>query len=47
MMIECRSRDADYCREFGIEIKEDRPCRICPHIEKPKKDDKKEGEKDG
>ena len=46
-MIECRSRDDDYCYEFGFEIKDDNPCKICPYIEKPKKDYKKKEEKDG
>lgn len=29
--IGCRSRDDDYCCEFGYTIKNDNPCKICPY----------------
>ncbi len=27
----CRSRDDDYCCEFGYTIKDNHPCDICPY----------------
>lgn len=45
-MIECRSRDDDYCCEFGYRIKRDYPCSICPYRIKDKKSNKKKVTKD-
>lgn len=46
-MIDCVSRDGDYCTEFDFKITRDTPCYLCPYIERPKKDKKKKEEKDG
>lgn len=29
--IGCRSRDDDYCCEFGYTIEDNNPCEICPY----------------